>query len=61
MSLWKYIFMNHLIKFLDKDSKTKLAPVFFSDFLELLWEKNKLLPKKSNRDNRYKLSAFWRN
>ena len=53
--------MNHLIKFLEKDSKTKLAPVFFSDFLELLWEKNKLLPKKSNRDNRYKLSAFWRN
>ena len=44
-----------------QDSKTKLAPVFFSDFLELLWEKNKLLPKKSNRDNRYKLSAFWRN
>ena len=33
--------MNHPIKFLDGGNKTKLVPVFFSDFLELFWEKNK--------------------
>ena len=33
--------MNHAIKFLDQDNKTKLLPAFFSDVLELLSEKNK--------------------
>ena len=32
--------MNHLIKFLDGDNKTKLVPASFSDFLELLLKKN---------------------
>ena len=30
------------IMFPDRDNKTKLVPVSFSNFLELLWEKNKL-------------------
>ena len=29
------------IKFLDGDNKSKLVSASFSDFLELLWEKNK--------------------
>ena len=40
IGLWKEVFMNHPIKFLDGDKKTKLVPASFSDFLELLWEKN---------------------
>ena len=32
--------MNHPIKFPDGDNKTKLVPASFSDFLELLLEKN---------------------
>ena len=30
------------IMFPDQDNKTKLVPVSFSNFLEPLWEKNKL-------------------
>ena len=40
IGLWKWIFMNHPIMFLDRDNKTKLVPVSFSYSLELLWEKN---------------------
>ena len=35
IGLWKYVFMNHPIKFLHGDNKTKLVPASFSDFLEL--------------------------
>ena len=34
-------FMNHPIMFFDRDNKTKLVPVSFSYFLELLLVKNK--------------------
>ena len=33
--------MNHQLKFLDEDNKTKLEPPSISDFLEVLGEKNK--------------------
>ena len=33
--------MNHPIKFFDGDNKMKLVLDSFSDFLELLWEKNR--------------------
>ena len=49
--------MNHLIKFLDGDNKWKLVPASFSDFLELLLKKNQFQLKKSDRYNRYNISA----
>ena len=39
--LFKNVFMNHPIMFLERDNKGKLVPASFSYFLELLREKNK--------------------
>ena len=61
IGLWKEVFMNHPIKFLDGDKKTKLVPASFSDFLELLWEKNKFYLKRSDIYSRYNLSTLERN
>ena len=33
--------MNHPVKIFDGDNKMKSVPDFFSDFLELFWEKNR--------------------
>ena len=41
IGLFKYVFTNHPIMFLNRDNKTKLVPGSFSYFLEILWEKNK--------------------
>ena len=39
IGLCKYDFVNHPIRFLDRDNKTKLVPASGFYFLELLWEK----------------------
>ena len=36
IGLWKEVFMNHPIMFLDRDNKGKLVPASFSYFLEHL-------------------------
>ena len=36
IGLCKYVFINHSVKFLDRDNKTKLVPASFLYFLNLL-------------------------
>ena len=37
IGLYKQVFRNHLIMFLERHNKTKFVPASFSYFLELLW------------------------
>ena len=59
ISLCKQVFMNHPITFIDQDNKTNLIPAYFTWFLELLWNNNKVYLTKYALDGFHVMYLHW--